>query len=380
VRIILTALSLVALSLTQAAAQAEDGATALARKDYREAFRLFQEEAPEGSGGSQLALALMYDLGMGTPQNTALAFDWYLKAAQQGIAEAQFNLAVMLDSGIGRKRDAAAAAIYYARAAINGSARGMYNLAQLYEAGDGVPRNVEMARYWLIRAGDELPAAAERLAKLEDPTPAERLIGGPIAASGAVVQDDAGKRAELVWSAAPGDEGDTFILEIWTLPENGATSGRLLTTLRTQGTAIVAQLDDAEVAWGWRIFRVAAEGNVVSASGWLPLNTARSDQVPALPQGHVTLSPAIGDDAAIRLAQELAAALVAGGLWVDILPATVPAEQSSVMYFHSVDAALARSIAVFLPVLQSDDAVLGPQGSASLPGEIVIQIVGGPQG
>ena len=52
-------------------------------------------EANQGAAYAQYNLGVMYDNGMGVPENDAEAVKWYRKAADQGYAEAQSNLGIM---------------------------------------------------------------------------------------------------------------------------------------------------------------------------------------------------------------------------------------------------------------------------------------------
>ena len=58
-------------------------------------------EANQGAAYAQFKLGLMYDSGMGVPENDAEAVKWFRKAADQGHAKAQFNLGVMYYNGDG---------------------------------------------------------------------------------------------------------------------------------------------------------------------------------------------------------------------------------------------------------------------------------------
>ena len=58
-------------------------------------------EANQGAAYAQFNLGVMYDFGMGVPENDAEAVRWFRKAADQGYAKAQFNLGVMYYNGDG---------------------------------------------------------------------------------------------------------------------------------------------------------------------------------------------------------------------------------------------------------------------------------------
>lgn len=364
----------------QAQERPDDGASALAREDYTTALTLFGEEAAAGSGRAQLALGLMHDLGLGVTRDLSKAFEWYQKAAAQGIAQAQFNAGVMLDSGLVSARDAEAAAVLYARAAINGSARGQYNLALLYQAGEGVPQNPDLARYWLERSADALPAAASRLAGLQSDIQSSRDAGRPERLYSAVIDGASDRRAELVWSAQPGPEDSAFLVEIRSLPRGGAHSGRLLMSQRTQGSAMVVPLPGPEDGFAWRVHRIGPEGLVRAASEWQLLGRDLAEYARSVPKAHVTLTHAADDTAARTFARELAGALSQGGLWVDTAFSSTPADATSVTYFFEADAPVARSVAAFLPVLTVEDANRQAPAEGSLPGEIRVHLVGGPSG
>ena len=52
----------------------------------------FEQQAASGDAAAQCGLGLLYDNGIGVPQDYAKAVYWYRKAAEQGFALAQYNL------------------------------------------------------------------------------------------------------------------------------------------------------------------------------------------------------------------------------------------------------------------------------------------------
>ena len=62
-------------------------------------------KAEQGDALAQAYIALMYDLGVGVPEDKKEALKWYRKAAEQGHAKAQFNLGVMYGKGEGVPKD-----------------------------------------------------------------------------------------------------------------------------------------------------------------------------------------------------------------------------------------------------------------------------------
>ncbi len=61
--------------------------------------------APPSQRQPQYNLGLMYDNGLGVPQDNAAAVSWYRNAADQGNAGAQNNLGVMYGNGQGVLQD-----------------------------------------------------------------------------------------------------------------------------------------------------------------------------------------------------------------------------------------------------------------------------------
>ena len=72
----------------------------------------------------------------------AQALIWYRKAAEQGEAFAQHNLALMYQNGLGVPQDYAQALIWYRKAANRGVAAAQHNLGWMYQNGQGVPRTM----------------------------------------------------------------------------------------------------------------------------------------------------------------------------------------------------------------------------------------------
>jgi hypothetical protein len=373
-------LAAAALALPGVAQQAaESGAEAFARKDFAAAAELWRKEAAAGSAEAKFGLGLISDLGLGVPRDAAKALRWYLEAADDGLADAQFNVAVMLDAGTGVPRDVGAAAVWYGRAAANGHHRAQYNLGLLYEAGEGVPQNPDLARYWLGRAAEVLPAAAERLAMVAPARSDQRGFEAPGLLAGAVVTKGDGPRAEMVWTAPPGPPGARFLLEVARLPAANETSGSIVVSSSTEGSAHAARLPARSAGYAWRVSLVDASAARYAPSPWRQLFGAGEDTPAALPEGRVSIRVSAGDARAGQMARELAESFFGAGLWVRIEPAADAADQTSVRYAWREDAGLAAGIAEFLPVLAAGDAIQSPDLGAA-PGEIVVRLVGGPDG
>jgi TPR repeat protein len=73
--------------------------------------------AEAGDAEDQYALGVMYDYGIGVPQDEAEAVRWYRLAADQGYADAQYFLGFMYGTGQGVPQDYVQAHMWYNLAA-----------------------------------------------------------------------------------------------------------------------------------------------------------------------------------------------------------------------------------------------------------------------
>jgi TPR repeat protein len=95
----------------------EDATAAYFRGDYSIATRLFRPLADQGDTSAQNNLGLMYNRGLGVPQDFAQASMWYRLAAEQGVASAQDLIGEMYDRGQGVPQHYAEAVKWYGLAA-----------------------------------------------------------------------------------------------------------------------------------------------------------------------------------------------------------------------------------------------------------------------
>jgi len=72
--------------------------------------------------------------------------------AEGGDVRAQYDLGVLYDKGLGVPQDDAKALYWYKLAAEHGEKRAQYNLALMYMNGQGVPPDYIRAYYWLSMA------------------------------------------------------------------------------------------------------------------------------------------------------------------------------------------------------------------------------------
>ena len=101
---------------------------AIQRGDYATVVRELRPLAEQGDAKAQVHLGVMYETGLGVPQDYAEALGWYRKAAEQGMAGAQYVLGIMYDNGKGAPQDDAEAMKWYRKAAEQGNAYAQFDL------------------------------------------------------------------------------------------------------------------------------------------------------------------------------------------------------------------------------------------------------------
>ncbi len=134
---------------TRDLADFQAGLEAADRGDYHTAVEEFQLSAERGDVNARYNLGVMYQLGLGVPQDDQEAVRWYRLAAEQGHASAQFNLGVMYAKGQGVSQDCQEADRWYQLAADQGDALAQFNLGVMYGQGEGVPKDYVLAHMWL---------------------------------------------------------------------------------------------------------------------------------------------------------------------------------------------------------------------------------------
>ena len=145
--------------------RAEDEATA---KEVR-------KSAEEGDASAQYRLGLLYDGGVGVPQNYRQAKEWFEKAAKQGHVGAQVNLGTLYLQGEGAPQSAQMALFWLSRAAEQGHALAFAKLGWMYVQGRGVLQDFVQAHKWysLAAANGHEKAAEYRDALAKQMTSAQ---------------------------------------------------------------------------------------------------------------------------------------------------------------------------------------------------------------
>ena len=130
-------------------------------QDHFEAVWWFQLAAEQGHASAQHRLGLIYEDSDVVPQDHAEAVRWHRAAAEQGLAEAQYNLGVSYSFGQGTLKDEAEAVRWYRLAAEQGLAEAQYNLGVSYSFGQGTLKDEAEAMRWYRLAAEQGYAHAQ---------------------------------------------------------------------------------------------------------------------------------------------------------------------------------------------------------------------------
>lgn len=167
-------LLLLALPLT-AAADFESGVAAAGAGDYGAALRAWQPLAEKGNVDAQFNLGLLYENGLGVPQDGATAVLWYRRAAEQNDRVAQAYLGEMYAQGLLVPRDDGQALRWFRSAAERGHAASQYNVGLFYAMGRGVAPSGVLAVAWLTVALENGAKPTELLGQLKEKLSARDL-------------------------------------------------------------------------------------------------------------------------------------------------------------------------------------------------------------
>ena len=118
--------------------RAEDEATA---KEVR-------KSAEEGDASAQYRLGLLYNGGVGVPQDYGQAKEWFEKAAKQRHVGAQADLGTLYLQGAGAPQSAQMAMFWFRQAAEHGDGLACAKLGWMYAEGQGVIQDSVQAHMW----------------------------------------------------------------------------------------------------------------------------------------------------------------------------------------------------------------------------------------
>jgi len=142
---------LVCMLATPVLADFQAGLEAADRGDYPTAVKEFQLSAERGDVKARYNLGVMYQLGLGVPQDDQEAIRWYRLAAEQGDASAQFKLGVMYDKGKGVLKDYVLAHMWMNLAAAKGvkEAVKLRDLLEKNMTTDQIAEAQRLAKEWM---------------------------------------------------------------------------------------------------------------------------------------------------------------------------------------------------------------------------------------
>ncbi|WP_346892145.1 tetratricopeptide repeat protein [uncultured Roseibium sp.] len=110
--------------------------------------------AEEGNTSAQTLIGVLFEAGLGIPQDKEKAAQWYELAVAKNDPHAAYRLAQFCLLGTGVKQDKKRAADLFEIAAKAGNPEAKYNLALLYQEGEGRPYNEKKARELLEEAAE----------------------------------------------------------------------------------------------------------------------------------------------------------------------------------------------------------------------------------
>ncbi len=140
---------------SQARADFASGVEAYDQGDYLTAYNEWLSLARDGDPAAQRNIGHLYRLGLGVPQDPAVAVNWYTRAAESGLSRAQANLAGMYLGAEGIDPDPRQAAVWFQRAALNGHVISQFNLGLMFQRGLGVEKDLGRAMGWFTLAAQE---------------------------------------------------------------------------------------------------------------------------------------------------------------------------------------------------------------------------------
>lgn len=106
---------------------------------YLTALSIAAKQAKQGDAIAHTLVARIHAEGLGVPENSELAAQWYTRGADLGDPEAALGLGTLYARGEGVPQDYGKAAELFEKAAVKGHPEAAYNLALLFLSGKGKP-------------------------------------------------------------------------------------------------------------------------------------------------------------------------------------------------------------------------------------------------
>lgn len=122
------------------------------KKEYEEAFDLYNKAASYNSPEAMFILSIMTENGYGTKKDSNASNNWCRRAAELGYPQAQYNMGVKYFEGEGVLKDMSEGVKWFEKGAYQGEPNSMYNLGISHEFGYGTPVDLDEAEYWYCKA------------------------------------------------------------------------------------------------------------------------------------------------------------------------------------------------------------------------------------
>jgi len=119
---------------------------------HDEAFQLFAMAASHDVAQAEHYIAVMYEYGLGTPQNFDMAIEYYTRASGQHHVESTYHLALMHAFGRGTPQNFKQATALFDNGARNNHAPSVYYMGVVKMYGYGCEPDYEQAINWFERA------------------------------------------------------------------------------------------------------------------------------------------------------------------------------------------------------------------------------------
>ncbi len=123
-------------------------------KDLNKARELYEKSARKNNSNAIYNLGVLYLNGSGVKKDMAKAHELFLKSANLGYPEAQFNLGATYYNGMGVKKDNSTALKWFRKAADQNISKALYVVGQAYESGWGTPKNMSKAKEYYKKAAE----------------------------------------------------------------------------------------------------------------------------------------------------------------------------------------------------------------------------------
>ncbi len=153
-KLILTTLALLSLTISTAFADLEKGLAAAEAGDYETAFIEYKKVAEAGDAEAQFLLSNMYFDAIGTSFDSAEGIRWLTAAANQDHHDAQFTLSVLYSNGRYVTQSEVEAFNWGLRAANNGNLMAHFTVGTYYMQGAGTDADPAKGIEWHTKGAD----------------------------------------------------------------------------------------------------------------------------------------------------------------------------------------------------------------------------------